>query len=91
MSSTTGDTPPSGARDVQVRRRRYAEAKDGFKTSEFYVTAVFVAGVLLATYLDVANLSRIDGWRYATFVAIAYIISRGLAKLGARQPSHNDD
>ena len=37
MSSTTGYTAPSGAaHGVDVPRRRYTEAKDGFKTSEFY-------------------------------------------------------
>ena len=91
MSSTTGFTAPSGARDVDVPRRRYTEAKDGFKTSEFYVMAVFVAAVLLATYLDVDSLARADGWRFAAYAVLAYILSRGLAKLGVRQPSHTQD
>lgn len=71
-------------------RRRYDESKNGFKTSEFYVTAVFVVMVLLATYLDADSLSREDGWRFAAFAVVAYIVSRGLAKLGVRQPSDND-
>jgi hypothetical protein len=55
--------------------------KNGFMTSEFFVAVAFVAGVLVAAFTD--SLSRSDGWRYATFVAMAYIISRGLAKFGA--------
>ena len=91
MSSTTGYTAPSGARGVDVPRRRYTEAKDGFKTSEFYVMVAFAAAVLLATYLDVDSLARADGWRFAAYAVVAYILSRGLAKLGVRQLSHDDD
>ena len=64
----------------------FTEAKNGFKTSEFYVMLVFVAGVLIATYTDVDSLGREDGWRFAAFAVVAYIVSRGLAKLGTREP-----
>ena len=89
--SSTGYTAPSGARDGEISRRRYTEAKDGFKTSEFYVMVAFAAAVLLATYLDVDSLARADGWRFAAFAVVAYILSRGLAKLGVRQPSDFED
>jgi hypothetical protein len=89
--SSTGYTAPSGARDVEISRRRYTEAKDGFKTSEFYVMVAFAGAVLLATYLDVDSLARADGWRFAAFVVVAYIVSRGVAKLGVRQPSPVED
>ena len=89
--SSTSYTAPSGARDVEISRRRYTEAKDGFKTSEFYVMVAFAAAVLLATYLDVDSLARADGWRFAAFAVVAYIVSRGLAKLGVRQPSDLED
>lgn len=74
-----------------IVRDRFTEAKDGFKTSEFYVMVVFVATVLLATYLDSDSLAREDGWRFAAFAVVAYIISRGLAKLGVRQPTTRRD
>ena len=76
--------------DSATPRRHYDESKNGFKTSEFYVTAVFAVMVLLATYLDADSLTREDGWRFAAFAVVAYIVSRGLAKLGVRQPSDND-
>jgi hypothetical protein len=47
---------------------------------------LFVAGVLIATYMDEDSLARSDGWRYASFAVMAYIISRGLSKLGTREP-----
>jgi hypothetical protein len=93
MSYTTDHTqaPTSDAGGLDILRHRYTEAKDGFKTSEFYVMVAFVAAVLLATYLDADSLAREDGWRFATFAVVAYIISRGLAKLGVRYPSNNDE
>jgi hypothetical protein len=92
MTYTTDHTttPTSGARDVDIVRHRYTEAKDGFKTSEFYVMAAFVAAVLFATYLDSDSLAREDGWRFAAFAVVAYILSRGLAKLGVRHPSDKE-
>jgi hypothetical protein len=89
--SSAGYTAPSGARDGEVSRRRYTEAKDGFRTSELYVMVAFAAGVLLPTYLDVDSLARADGWRFAAFAVVAYIVSRGLAKLGVRQSSELED
>lgn len=89
--SSTGYTAPSGAREAEVSRRRYTEAKDGFKSSEFYVMVAFAAAVLVATYLGVDSLARAGGWRFAAFAVVAYILSRGLAKLGVRQPSPVED
>jgi hypothetical protein len=94
MSSTADYVVPTSSGtsgvDVDVSRHRFTEAKDGFKTSEFYVMVIFVAAVLLATYLDADSLARDDGWRFAGFAVVAYIISRGLAKLGVRQPANHD-
>ncbi len=72
-------------------RSTFTEAKQGFKTSEFYVAVVFVAGVLLATYADKDTLTHSDGFRYAAFAVAAYVISRGLAKLGVREPYTEND
>jgi hypothetical protein len=95
MAATT--TTTAQARDGRVRsaiptpaRRTFTEAKNGFKTSEFYLTLLAIAGILLATYADGDTLSRADGWRYVAFVAMAYIVSRGLAKLGTREPYTDD-
>ena len=51
---------------------------------------VFVAGVLLATYADVDSLARDDGWFFVGLAVAAYIVSRGLAKLGTREPYDDD-
>ena len=71
-------------------RRTLTEAKAGAKTTEFYVMLIFVAGVLLSTYADQDTLARRDGWFFAALAVGAYILSRGLAKLGSREPYTED-
>jgi hypothetical protein len=66
--------------------RTYTETKAGFKTTEFIFAVVAIAGILIATYVGDADLGANEGWKYATWVALAYIVSRGLAKLGTREP-----
>jgi len=98
MATTTpgsyGET--SHTRDFGARGsiRRFTETKLGFKTSEFYMTLIFAVAVIVAAYVKNADaLSRDDGWRYASFAVVAYIVSRGLAKAGVREPytEDNDD
>jgi len=93
MSAQTYD-PSSSAVGAQrpSERRTFTETKLGFKTSEFLVMAAAVVAVLIATYADGDDtLTQSDGWRYATWIAVAYIVSRGLAKLGVREPYTEDD
>jgi hypothetical protein len=97
MSMTANPVPTTTAparRDrvsEHTERRTFTETKLGVKTSEFYFAIVAIAGILVATYADGDDsLVLDDGWRMATFVAVAYIISRGLAKLGTREPYTED-
>jgi hypothetical protein len=70
---------------------RFSEAKNGFKTSEFYAMLALVVAILVATYADGNDsLGNQDGWLYASIVGAAYIISRGFAKLGVREPGEKD-
>lgn len=81
--SPSAGTSGGGTREV----RRFTETKAGPKTTEFMLTVLFIAGVLVAAYWTNEDaLNRDEGWRYAALVAGAYIISRGLAKLGVREP-----
>lgn len=61
-------------------------ARSALRTTEFWMTLGLALLVLLATYLDEDSLDRVDGWRFATFAVVAYVLSRGLAKFG----NHND-
>jgi hypothetical protein len=68
------------------RRRAFTETKIGFKTTEFMLTIAAIVAVLVAAYVADADLDATDGWRYASWIAAAYIVSRGLAKLGSHEP-----
>ena len=90
MTTTTPEAYGAHATDRTDDRRTvrsFTETKLGFKTSEFLMMLIFVVGVLVAAYASNADaISREDGWRFASFVAAAYIVSRGFAKLGTREP-----
>ncbi len=94
MSAQTHDTGSTGYQarsSVDHGDDTYTETKLGFKTSEFYVTVLAAVAVLVATYADGDDtLTQNDGWRYASWIAVAYIVSRGLAKLGVREPYRDD-
>ena len=45
-----------------------------------------IVAILIASYVADADFGANDGWKYIAWVAAAYIVSRGLAKLGTRQP-----
>jgi hypothetical protein len=61
------------------------ETKSAYKTTELIVYVVAVIAVLLASYL-IDTFDAYDAWRFITYLSIAYIISRGLAKAGSRAP-----
>jgi hypothetical protein len=73
------------------RRRTFTETKLGLKTSEFMFAIAMIVALVVAVYVGDADLDASDGWRYASWVAAAYIVSRGLAKLGTREPYTDED
>jgi hypothetical protein len=82
--TVTHDTP----------RRLSTETKAAFKTTEFIAYIVVLAGILIAG--AVSKASHYGGnhdpfradrvWLYATILTVGYLVSRGLAKAGSRQP-----
>ena len=96
MSATTGAT---GARsrdlDVPDRGRRLStETKASFKTTEFFAYLAVLAGIFIAGALTKASSYgghhdpfRADRvWLYATILTVGYMVSRGIAKAGSREP-----
>jgi hypothetical protein len=68
-------------------RRTFTETKAFYKTSEFIVWLVSIAGVLVVTYIDdSASLSNWHGWLLVSVLSAAYMLSRGIAKSGSREP-----
>jgi hypothetical protein len=74
--------------------RLATETKQAFKTTEFWAMVVIVASILIASWVvddgggggegDAFPAAR--AWLYVAIVAAAYIVSRGLAKAGSREP-----
>jgi hypothetical protein len=88
--SDAGYQPDRGTTEPRRSYRRFTETKAGFKTTEMIMAIVAIAGILIATYVVDADLGANQGWRYATWVAVAYIVSRGIAKAGTREPYTDD-
>jgi len=95
MTTSALDTPTSTRLDgIDGRRdeRTSTETKAAFKTTELIAYVVAVVGVLLASFLVGTTDSHDDyfladqAWFYVTLLTIGYMISRGLAKSGSREP-----
>ncbi len=67
-------------------RRPWAETKPFFMTSEFLAFVLGTAGVLIAAWV-LDNFDAPRAWLYASIIAAAYIVSRGIAKAGTRDPN----
>jgi hypothetical protein len=78
---------PSGA-----LRRLATETKAAFKTTEFYAFLAVLAGLLIAGNTIEGKDGGADYfaadkvWLFVTLLTIGYMISRGLAKAGSRDP-----
>jgi hypothetical protein len=68
-----------------VSRERSTETKASTKTSEFFVYLVAAAAILIASFV-VDGFNATEGWMFFTFLSIGYMVSRGLAKSGSREP-----
>ena len=69
-------------RDAEVRS---TETKASTKTSEFFVYLAAAAAILIASFV-VDGFNATEGWMFFTFLSIGYMVSRGLAKSGSREP-----
>ena len=72
------------------------ETKHSSKTTEFYAYVAVTVGVLLAGLLTKASdghddrLDARDTWLFVAILTVGYMISRGLAKAGSRDPYFAD-
>ena len=83
--SAQGAAPRVDARGRDHHRERSTETKASTKTSEFFVYIVAAAAILIAS-LVVDGFNATEGWMFFTFLTIGYMVSRGLAKSGSREP-----
>jgi hypothetical protein len=76
-------------------RRLSTETKAAFKTTEFFAYVAVLAGILIAGALvdssDAGGYGARQVWLYATILTVGYLLSRGLAKSGSREPYDADN
>jgi hypothetical protein len=95
-SDTRNDGVTNGARTAPSRTRRLStETKAAFKTTEFFAFVAVLIGVLVAAAMidetDAGGFGARQAWLYATILTVGYMVSRGLAKSGSRDPYDADD
>jgi hypothetical protein len=75
--------------------RRSTETKAAFKTTELMAYIAAVIGVVIAGAVidssDAGSLGARQVWLYVTILTVGYMVSRGLAKSGSRDPYDADD
>ena len=85
MSNTAQTT--DGYANTTATRRITTETKSSYKTTELVAYVVAVIGVLIAAAItDTSDFGTQEAWFYVTLLTIGYMISRGLAKSGSREP-----
>ena len=99
MSSSTTNSRTDLAAATGTVRRRSAETKAAFKTTEFIAYVVITVAVLIASLVVDGNGNGDNGaagdyfradraWFYIVLLTVGYMVSRGLAKAGSRE--HTD-
>jgi hypothetical protein len=97
-AGTRTDAPAfrtNGGRSTVARLA--TETKAAFKTTEFFAFLGVLAGLLIAGAVTKAGDDGVDVlaakqvWLYATILTVGYMVSRGLAKAGSREPYTEQD
>jgi hypothetical protein len=85
MATHTATTDTS----FDAHRRISSETKPSFKTTELVAYVVVTIAVLIAAQVA-DDFDAEHAWLYASLLTIGYMVSRGLAKSGARN-FYDDD
>ncbi|HEY0391504.1 MAG TPA: hypothetical protein VGC63_07340 [Solirubrobacterales bacterium] len=75
-------------------RRLTTETKNSLKTTEFWAMVAVIVGILISaatikggdTAPGTDEFIARQAWLYVAIVAVGYMVSRGLAKSGSREP-----
>jgi hypothetical protein len=97
--ATAPAAPTTRGNDRNHERRpasvqKSTETKAAFKTTELIAYLAAVVGVLIAAAVvdqsDAGGLGAKQAWLYVTILTVGYMVSRGLAKSGSRDPYRDD-
>jgi len=91
MSTTSARMPNSSAQAGRSGARRprgaiggYTEARPGIITTEFWLTIVMTAVVIVSGYIS-DTFDNDLAWALGAGIVAAYVLSRGIAKAGSRE------
>jgi hypothetical protein len=90
--ATNVERARSSTPDRRIAARLTTETKQAFKTTEFYAFLIVCAGILVASRIigggdgDPDTFKASQAWLYVAIVTTGYLVSRGLAKAGSRDP-----
>jgi hypothetical protein len=91
-TGAAGTRRGGGALSRSRSERLSTETRRAFTTTEFWVYIAASAGILIAGLVTSAGdgaddrLPAKQAWLYFAIVTAAYLVSRGLAKSGSREP-----
>ena len=90
MTSAASSRPTGG--NVMAGRGEATETKAAIKTTELIAYLACVVAIIITAVVVDGDANTADPFnaeqalRYITFLTIGYMISRGLAKAGSREP-----
>jgi hypothetical protein len=71
---------------------RNLQVRSTFLTTEFWIFVVLSLALLIASAVsDDQGFAAQDAWKYVTWLAIAYILSRGLTKFAGHERGRGHD
>ena len=94
--AATNVAPRANRAAAKSDSRLSTETKAAPKTTELYAYVVVLVGLLLAGLMTKAGDGHDDRlqadqvWLYASILTVGYMLSRGLAKSGSRDPYWNE-
>ena len=84
----------NGHTSRHTTERRSTETKAAPKTTEFVAYLAVLAGILISALVadndGPGGFGAQEAWLYATILTFGYMVSRGLAKSGSRDPYTHD-
>jgi hypothetical protein len=85
-----------GGSPMGYSRGRNLQVRSTFKTTEFWVLIVVSIALLIGAAVtdqgaDGQGFGAHDAWKYVTWLAVAYILSRGLTKFAGHERGRRDD
>ncbi|MEY2565969.1 MAG: hypothetical protein QOE35_498 [Actinomycetota bacterium] len=85
------DTVRGGYETPAVHRTRATstETRKAFRTTEFFAFVVVSVATLIAAYSD-SQFDIDHAWTLVAIITFGYMLSRGIAKAGSREPRYDD-